>query len=126
MFKKGDLILIAAIVVIIAAAFLITETLKSGDSSVNKTAEISQSSKIIKTIDLKKVTKAEDIVIAGKYRNVVRVEQGRIRFIESNCPDQICVKTGWLLSSGDIAVCLPNQATIKIVGKADNIDVVSY
>ncbi len=126
MLKKGDLILIAAIVVVIAAAFLISGVLKSSDSSVNKTVEISQSSKIIKTIDLKNVSKSEDIVIPGKYQNVVRVEQGRICFIESNCPDQVCVKTGWLQNSGDIAVCLPNQATIKIVGKADNIDVVSY
>jgi len=123
MLKKGDLILFGVIIIIIASAFLISNL--SHNNSAGKTAEIIHNGKVLRTFDLNSITKSEDITIDDKYHNIIRVEQGRIRFLESTCPDQICVKTGWLTSNGDIAVCLPNQAIIKITGKADNVDIVA-
>jgi len=126
MLKKGDVILIGAVLLIIAAAFLFTNIFHNNDNTVNKIAEIIQNKKVFKSIDLNKMTKTEDITITGKYLNIIRVEQGRIRFLEANCPDQVCVKTGWLVNNGDIAVCLPNHTIIKVTGKAENVDIVSY
>ena len=123
MLKKGDMILFGVIIIIIASAFLISNL--SHDNSAGKTAEIIHNGKVLRTFDLNSITKSEDIAIDDKYHNVIRVEQGKIRFLESTCPDQICVKTGWLTNNGDIAVCLPNQAIIKITGKADNVDIVA-
>lgn len=60
------------------------------------------------------------------YRAVVLVENGRIRFEESNCPDKTCVKTGWLDKPGDSAVCLPGRFMIKIEGIKDEVDGVTY
>ncbi len=50
------------------------------------------------------------------------VKNGRIRFKQSDCPDKICVKTGFISKTGQMAVCLPNKASIKIVGYKDDID----
>ena len=57
---------------------------------------------------------------------VIRIEEGRIRFEASSCPDQTCVHTGWLSRAGDIAVCLPNEVIVKVEGgETDDIDVVA-
>jgi len=46
----------------------------------------------------------------------IEIQDGRIRFVYVDCPDQICVNTGWIHQSGQSAVCLPNRAAIVIVG----------
>jgi hypothetical protein len=42
-----------------------------------------------------------------------------IAFLYSDCPDQICVNTGWLSRGGDFAACLPNEILL-IFQSADN------
>jgi len=65
-------------------------------------------------IDLDAVTEPREIKLQGHYHETILVEKGRIRFKEADCPDKICVKTGWLQEPGDTAVCLPNRAVITI------------
>jgi hypothetical protein len=78
-------------------------------------AVITQNDKVIKRIDdLDKVEKPYTISVSGDYHNLILVEKGRIRFEKSDCPNQICVHTGWLTKYGDIAVCMPNKAIISI------------
>lgn len=126
MLKKGDVILIVSILFLITATFLLSNAFRTKDNSTDKIAEIIQNEKVFRSVDLNKIAKTEKITIKGKYQNVIEVEQGKIRFLEANCPDNVCVKTGWLQNNGDIAVCLPNHTIIKLVGKAENVDVVSY
>ncbi len=41
-------------------------------------------------------------------------DQGRIRFINVECPDHICEKTGWLSMAHQSAVCMPNRTVVTI------------
>src|SRR5690606_22919322 len=54
----------------------------------------------------------------GGERLVVEVERGRVRVVESTCPDQICVGTGWIEHTREASVCGPAQALITVVGGA--------
>ncbi|WP_169746170.1 NusG domain II-containing protein [Kosmotoga pacifica] len=47
---------------------------------------------------------------------VVEVFNGKIRVKESDCPEKLCVKQGWVSSPEIPIVCLPNKIIIKIVG----------
>jgi len=47
---------------------------------------------------------------------VLEVSQQRVRVVRSDCPNQICVRTGWRSKAGDIIVCVPNRAVIRISG----------
>jgi hypothetical protein len=40
-------------------------------------------------------------------------EEG-IAFIESNCPDQVCVNTGIIHRDGQFAACMPNEVVLMI------------
>lgn len=50
---------------------------------------------------------------AGSF--TVTAESGKIRISASDCPDQICVRTGSLSSAGQTAVCLPFKAVLKVI-----------
>ena len=43
----------------------------------------------------------------GKLPVTLEVSEGRIRFINSRCPDHICEGYGWLSKEHDQAVCMP-------------------
>ncbi|MDO5549250.1 MAG: NusG domain II-containing protein [Eubacteriales bacterium] len=66
------------------------------------------------------------IELADSYRNTftldgdsteytIEVDGKRMRFVDSQCPDHTCERTGWISRVGDTAVCLPNRVLIKIV-----------
>lgn len=44
----------------------------------------------------------------------LELSPGMARVMHSDCPDKICVNTGWLSESGQTAVCMPNRVTITI------------
>ena len=46
---------------------------------------------------------------------VFQIKDGSIAFISSDCPDQTCVRTGFLSRTGGYAVCLPHRLTLKII-----------
>ena len=47
----------------------------------------------------------------------VQVHDGSVRVVEADCPNRICVHTGWRRREGDVIVCVPNKAVIRILGK---------
>lgn len=51
------------------------------------------------------------------------VKNGKIRLTKASCPDKICEKTGYIGSSGQSIICVPNKITVSVVGSDDSIDV---
>ncbi len=49
----------------------------------------------------------------GHY-NLLRVEPGRIRFIEADCPHKLCINYGWISRPGEMALCLPHKILVYI------------
>ena len=47
---------------------------------------------------------------------VFTVQNGQAAFIASDCPDKICINTGFIYRSGQSAACLPNLVYMIIVG----------
>ena len=70
------------------------------------------------SVDLSLVTEPYEFTLTdGRGVNVIRVEPGRIAVAEADCPDKICVKTGWLSDSAFPIVCLPHRLIIEIEGQ---------
>jgi len=124
MFKTGDKIIIAAIIAI-AAIFMVWHTVGvSHDQQL--TAIVTKKGKVVKQIQLNELREPETIYLNNEFHQVIRAEKGKIRFLESDCPNQICVQTGWLTKSGDSAVCLPSKVVLTIVGDNEQVDIFSY
>ncbi|NLO36614.1 MAG: NusG domain II-containing protein [Clostridiaceae bacterium] len=68
-------------------------------------------------------------VVSGAYHYHLVYTDGRIRFAEADCPDKICVRTGWISRPGQIAACVPGDLILKLTGtgdpdQTDDVDVI--
>ena len=52
--------------------------------------------------------------IAERPGVVFEVRGGAIAFVESDCPDQVCVHSGFINSPWHFAVCLPNLLVLSV------------
>jgi len=112
--KPGD---IAVIVFFILLAVVSALVLWNGDNN-KKTerliARISINGENFTSVDLNSINEAYYIYPTEGVS--ILVENGRIKFAESDCKDKICVLKGWLDSKGDCAICAPNMCIISIEG----------
>ncbi len=54
------------------------------------------------------------------------IHQGQVRFERSPCPNQYCVHQGWLKRAGQVAICLPNQVSLELLGGEKTYDSLNY
>ncbi|TYQ15633.1 UNVERIFIED_CONTAM: hypothetical protein Cloal_2104 [Acetivibrio alkalicellulosi] len=126
MLKKGDIILFGIISVIIAFSTLWVYYYRLGGNDSARIAVIKQGDTQIHRIILDNVTEGEKIKVSGAYNVIIHVEHDRIRFCEADCPDQVCVNTGWISKKGEMAACLPNRTMIKIEEGDEDVDIISH
>ncbi len=102
-----------------AAALLIPK-----EGSRHPVAHITLDGELVQEIDLDRVGTAYSFQLTGAsgLTNTILVEPGRIRVLESDCPDQICVRQGAIADGTVPIVCLPNRLVIEIVGGGEVFD----
>lgn len=85
--------------------------------------EIVQDGEVIYRLDLSEYKEAETIEIAyDGGKNTVLIENGQICMSHADCPDQTCVKMGWLKSASLPIVCLPHHLVIQYAESNDTVD----
>jgi len=112
-FKTIDIILIISLT-IIGLFFVLYNYSVSDNPQESLTAIVKINGETVQTVQLNSGETPQSIHI--KEDVILERESGRIRFAESDCPDKICVNTGWLSKSGQIAVCLPRRVSVEIRG----------
>lgn len=119
--KWGDCVIIA-LVLALALAIGLPFYLRPSD---HLTCEILQNGAVVRTIPLTDAVE-ETITIEGEtVTNVIEITSGGVRFAESDCPDQVCVRSGLLTRAGQSAVCLPNRVIVRLTGaEAPAVDAV--
>lgn len=104
--------------IITAAVFLaaIAAVFFQSADPTGKTVRIVSDGNLIETIDLS-ASPDREIVIENEHgKNIVSIEDHRIRVTEADCPDQTCVKSGFLSGARPI-ICLPHKLVIEYVGE---------
>ncbi|TSA24873.1 NusG domain II-containing protein [bacterium] len=61
----------------------------------------------------------KDQMISLENGMMIEVKDRRIRVKDSDCPQKICVKHGWIRYGNDVIVCLPNKTIIYLKKKSD-------
>jgi hypothetical protein len=73
------------------------------------------------------LTQDRTIDIAGPLGNSqIVIQHGQVRFRLSPCHNQYCVHQGWLSHPGQVAICLPNQVSIELLGGEKSYDSLNY
>ena len=105
--------------VAVSAAVLLLQ----GRGTRASVARITRDGVLLAEIDLTKTQAPFSFLLEdGRGRNLISVEQGRIRVSEADCPDQICVDQGWISDGTVPIVCLPHRLMIQIVGGEEGLD----
>lgn len=124
---KGDKFLIITIVIISVISLIFIN--KSVSSYEEKYISIQVDGKEVKRIKFDSSLVGETIPIKTEYGyNLLEIGEDKVRVIEADCPDQLCVKQGYISRVGEAIVCLPNRLVVEIKGgeKEIEIDGISY
>ena len=115
--KKRDLILIASILIVAIALFLVMEMAKKEGAGV--------------AIKVEGIKVAEySLAKNGTYplnggTNILVIEDGKAYLSDANCPDKLCVHQGKISMTGETITCLPNKLTVTVFGTEESVDLVS-
>ena len=110
--------------VLIVAAVLAVSLLAAAvvrlASPGGRVAEITVDGQVVERIDLDRVTEGYTFMVEDEWgSNTIQVEPGRIRVLEADCPDQVCVRQGWISDEVTPIVCLPHRLVIQVSGGTD-------
>lgn len=102
-------------------AFLIL-TLWSGEQADK--AVIRSGGKVFKEVSL---SRNQQIEVPGPLGiSLIAIQDRRVRIASDPSPRQYCVRQGWLQQAGEIALCLPNQVSVELVGSKKRYDSLNY
>ena len=65
---------------------------------------------------------AEDTVISIAGTNICEIKDGKVKMIEADCPDHLCMKQKAITNAVGTIVCLPNKVVIEGEKAADSKD----
>jgi Uncharacterized protein conserved in bacteria len=124
-FKRTDIIVIVCLLAVSAVSWGIYHHITATD---RVKAEIFYYSKLVKTVELKAGVDRTFTIPENEHVVFHQYPDGSIAFVESNCPDKVCIHAGKLKTAGQFAACLPNGIVMKLVpvkghGK-DDVDLV--
>ena len=117
--KPGDwlTLLLGSIFVV-----MVTSELWNGD--IADKAIIRSGGKIFREAPL---SRDQQIEVPGRLGvSVISIRQRKARIASDPSPRQYCVRQGWLQQAGEIALCLPNQVSIELVGSRKKYDSLNY
>ncbi|MBQ3706435.1 MAG: NusG domain II-containing protein [Clostridia bacterium] len=119
--NRSQTIPLLAVLLVLAACALWAWILQT--RAPGTVANIYQNGVCVRSVDLSKVGEPYEFTITDAAgENTVRVEPGRIRITAADCPDKICVNTGWISDSAAPIVCLPHRLVIRLEeGPADGV-----
>ena len=117
---KNDILLILALLLLAGAAYgLLRLTREKGGEAI-----VTVDGELAATIPLS--VEATLPIGAGKgFSNVIEVSGGRVRVVEADCPDRLCVRQGWISYDGESIVCLPHKLVVTVRSTEGDLDAVA-
>jgi len=74
-----------------------------------------------RTVEKLDIREDRTVTVRGAKGDLtVEVRGGRVRVADADCPNRICVRTGWRSRGGDVIVCVPNRTVVRILGRDPN------
>lgn len=73
------------------------------------------------------LSRDQNIEVPGPLgMSVIAIKNRKARIQSDPSPRQYCVRQGWLQQAGEIALCLPNQVSVELVGSHKRYDSLNY
>jgi hypothetical protein len=123
--KPLDIVVIVVLVIVTlgssAAAFI-----NSNKAYNNKYVEIEVKGKLYKKLPLDNSSNERIQIDTDLGSNIVEISNGKVKILDADCPDKICIQDGSISKPGAILVCLPHKVVINIKGQNSETDALSF
>lgn len=109
--------LLILLIILIMCAICTTIILIKSTAQTGQVVKITSDGRLIELIDLEK---SEDKIFTIENelgKNTIKIQDGKISIVESDCPDKICISIGELKSELMPIVCLPHKLIISFTEK---------
>ena len=116
---KNDIVLILALLLALLAWGALRLTKKPGGEAV-----VTVDGVLVATLPLS-IEARLPVGAERGFLNVVEVADGRVRVVDADCPDRLCVRQGWIRYDGESIVCLPHKLIVSIRGGGQDLDAVA-
>lgn len=121
--SKSDFLLIGLIIFFSVVSILGTVKGCKDESLKPQIALIYHKERLLEELDLSK----DKIITILDGKMQIEAKNGKLRVLNSDCPQALCVKMGCLQYSGQVIVCLPNQVLIELESEGPALlDAVAY
>lgn len=118
-FRWGDALIVLIGIALVALLF---NTLWLGE--VASKVQIRAGDRVFSTLSL---NQNRTVKVPGPLGyTVVAIDNGRARVASDPSPRQYCVHQGWLTQAGQVAMCLPNQVSVELIGNSKPYDSLNY
>lgn len=115
---KGDFILVVVVVLLGLGALAYNRIILPRQGLGTKVV-VEIEGQVVHEFDLS--LDMEPLRIETKHGfNVIEIAEGKVRVSEADCPDLLCVHTGWRQHAGQVIVCLPHYFVVRIVGEQED------
>ncbi len=104
---KKEIFIILGIIAAALIALLVMEL----TSQKGKTAVITVENTAVKEVDL---SDSGEFTVDGIENATFEVKDGSIRIKGNDCPDKICVDTGWISKTNERIICMPKKLIVEI------------
>ena len=119
-FKKADIILFAAALLIgIAGFFMLQKNAEAG-----ALVRIVSDGELICEHPLD--TDREYTVSTDHGYNIICIENGQVYVKDADCPNKDCMRYGKISNEGQMIICLPHRLVVSILSDEGGTDAISY
>ena len=119
-FKKADIILFAAALLIGIAGFFMLQ----GKAQSGAVARVVMDGQLQYELPLS--SDGEYTVYGDHGYNIICVENGQVYVKDADCPNKDCMRYGKISKQGQMIVCLPHRLVITVISGEGGPDAVSY
>lgn len=125
--RKGDRVMLAVFTLLLAASLAAYVYRRAVPARAGLVATVSINGRVVDTLYLNDEEPVKRVYRANGGFNTVLAGGGGAAVVETDCPDQLCVKTGRINRPGGSVICLPHRFVLRIEGAgADELDGGTY
>ena len=114
--RKTDIVLIAFFIILAFSLFFVFIFMGPTAGSV---ARVTIDGEEVLSIDIAANEGKIFNVVSSYGLNVLSVENGRIRMIDADCPDGVCLRMGAISNTFQTITCLPHRLVVELTGSTN-------
>ena len=113
LFSKKDIFLIAGLLLVCGAVWLLVSLSSPRGRYVRITVDGREET-------VYSLSEDREVLLSGVGgTNLLRISDGKASITEADCPDKICVHTAPISKVGQTIVCLPHKLVAEVFGRGE-------